>query len=74
MNVGICPLYIDAVKQLALSSSIDLTLSPRGEPLQLLAKYCDFLIGFIPEGIQSNGTNHTLNEAKKMGKKITIIS
>ena len=41
---------------------------------KLLAKYCDFLIGFIPEGIQSNGTNHTLNEAKKMGKKITIIS
>lgn len=41
---------------------------------KLLAKYCDFLIGFVPQGIQSNGTNHTLNEAKKMGKKITIIN
>ena len=41
---------------------------------KLLAKYCDCIIGFIAEGDRANGTNHTLIEAKKMGKKITIIN
>ena len=38
MYVGICPLYIDAVRQLALGSSTDLTLFPLGSPAQLLAR------------------------------------
>ena len=41
---------------------------------KLLAKYCDYVIGFIPDGQKSNGTNHTLIEAKKLGKKIVIIN
>jgi predicted Rossmann-fold nucleotide-binding protein len=41
---------------------------------KMLAKYCDIVIGFIPKGIQSNGTNNTLSEAKKFNKKVVIIS
>ena len=41
---------------------------------KLLAKYCDYVIGFIPKNESGGGTNHTLNEAKKLGKKIVIIS
>jgi hypothetical protein len=32
------------------------------------------VVGFIPEGAKSNGTRHTLSEAKKLGKKILIIN
>ena len=41
---------------------------------KMLAKYCDAFIGFIPEGIRSDGTNNTLSEAKKFNKKVVIIS
>ena len=40
----------------------------------MLAKYCDIVVGFIQEGDDSNGTNYTLKEAKKNGKKTLIIS
>ena len=40
----------------------------------MLAKYCDIVIGFIPKGVESSGTNHTIKEAKKYRKKVIIIS
>ena len=40
----------------------------------MLAKYCDIVIAFIPDQDQSNGTHHTIKEAKKFGKKVLIIS
>jgi hypothetical protein len=40
----------------------------------MLAKYCDIVIGFIPDGTKSNGTNNTISEAKKFNKKVVIIS
>ena len=40
----------------------------------MLAKYCDIVVGFIPDGESSSGTNYTLLEAKKNGKKTLIIS
>ncbi len=41
---------------------------------KMLAKYCDIVIGFIPNGIKSNGTINTITEAKKLNKKVVIIS
>jgi len=41
---------------------------------KLLAKYVDYIIAFIPEGIPSNGTMDTVKHAKKLGKKIVIIT
>ena len=41
---------------------------------KMLAKYCDIVIGFIPDGTKSNGTNNTISEAKKFNKKVVIIS
>ena len=40
----------------------------------MIAKYCDCLIAFIPKGEKSSGTEHTIKEAKKVGKKVVIIS
>jgi predicted Rossmann fold nucleotide-binding protein DprA/Smf involved in DNA uptake len=40
----------------------------------LLAKYIDYLIAFIPKGVTSNGTMDTIKHAKKLGKKIVIIT
>jgi predicted Rossmann fold nucleotide-binding protein DprA/Smf involved in DNA uptake len=39
-----------------------------------IAEYSDMVVGFIPEGANSNGTRHTLSEAEKLGKKILIIN
>ena len=40
---------------------------------KLIAKNSDFVVGFIPEGHTSNGTNSTLKYAEKMDKKTIII-
>ena len=39
-----------------------------------IAEYSDIVVGFIPEGIKSNGTMSTINHAKKINKKTLIIS
>jgi hypothetical protein len=39
----------------------------------LIAKHSDYVVGFIPEGHTSNGTNNTLTYAQKFGKKTLII-
>jgi predicted Rossmann fold nucleotide-binding protein DprA/Smf involved in DNA uptake len=41
---------------------------------KMLAKYCDIVIGFIPDGVKSSGTINTITEAKKFNKKVVIIS
>jgi len=40
----------------------------------MIAKYVDCLIVFIPEGQKSSGSEHTIREAKKLDKKVVIIS
>jgi predicted Rossmann fold nucleotide-binding protein DprA/Smf involved in DNA uptake len=40
---------------------------------KLIAKHSDYVVGFIPEGHTSNGTNNTLTYAQKFGKKTLII-
>ena len=40
----------------------------------MLAKYCDVVIAFIPNGDEARGTSHTIGEAKKFNKKVVIIS
>ena len=39
-----------------------------------IAKNSDIVIGMIPEGVTSNGTQSTLDYAKKFGKKTIIMS
>jgi predicted Rossmann fold nucleotide-binding protein DprA/Smf involved in DNA uptake len=39
-----------------------------------IAEYSDMVVGFIPEGVKSNGTRHTLGEAEKLNKKVLIIN
>ena len=41
---------------------------------KMIAKNSDIIIGFIPEGHISNGTNSTLKYAEKFGKKTLIIN
>ena len=41
---------------------------------KMLAKYVDCIIAFIPKDSKSSGTEHTIKEAKKMDKKVVIIS
>jgi len=40
---------------------------------KLIAKNSDFVVAFIPKGHISNGTNNTLEYAKKFNKKTIII-
>ena len=40
---------------------------------KIIAQASDIVVGFIPKGVDSNGTNNTLQYAKKFGKKILII-
>ena len=40
---------------------------------KIIAGTSDIVVGFIPEGIKSNGTTSTLKYAKKMNKKVIII-
>ena len=39
-----------------------------------LAKYSDMIVAFIPDGINSSGTQDTLKRAEKYGKKTIVIS
>ena len=39
-----------------------------------IARASDIVVGMIPEGITSNGTQSTLDYGKKFGKKIIIMS
>ena len=41
---------------------------------KMIAKYVDYLIAFIPEGKKASGSEHTIKEAKKLNKKVVIIS
>jgi predicted Rossmann fold nucleotide-binding protein DprA/Smf involved in DNA uptake len=41
---------------------------------KFLAKYVDYLIAFVPEGIKSSGTMHTVKQAKTFGKNVIIIT
>lgn len=39
-----------------------------------IAEYSDIVVGFIPDGVKSNGTRHTLGEAEKLDKKTLVIN
>ena len=41
---------------------------------KIIAGTSNFIVAFIPEGVQSDGTFSTLNYAKKLNKKRIIIS
>ena len=41
---------------------------------KIIAGTSDFIVAFIPEGVQSDGTFSTLNYAKKFEKKYIIIN
>jgi len=41
---------------------------------KIIAGTSDFIVAFIPKGVQSDGTFSTLNYAKKLDKKRIIIS
>ena len=41
---------------------------------KIIAGTSDFVVGFIPEGIESSGTMSTINYAKKFDKKYIIIN
>jgi predicted Rossmann fold nucleotide-binding protein DprA/Smf involved in DNA uptake len=38
-----------------------------------IAKFSDIVVGFIPEGVKSSGTESTLKYAKEFKKKIMVI-
>jgi hypothetical protein len=39
-----------------------------------IAEYCDVVVAFIPKGVESKGSMHTIREAKKRGKDTLIIN
>ena len=41
---------------------------------KIIAGTSDFIIGFIPDGVEANGTKNVIEYAKKMKKKYIIIS
>ena len=41
---------------------------------KIIANVSDMVVGFIPEGIEANGTMNTISYAKKFEKKYIIIS
>jgi len=41
---------------------------------KIIAGTCDYIVGFIPEGVEANGTMNTIDYAKKMKKNYIIIS
>ena len=41
---------------------------------KIIAGVADFVVGFIPEGVEANGTSNTLEYAKKFKKKFVVIS
>ena len=40
---------------------------------KIIAGTCDMVVGFIPEGVESNGTISTIKYAEKFDKKTIII-
>ena len=40
---------------------------------KIIANTADMVIGFIPKGVESNGTMSTIRYAEKFGKKTIII-
>ena len=40
---------------------------------KIVAQASDIVVGFIPKGVEANGTNNTLEYAQKFGKKTLII-
>ena len=40
---------------------------------KIIAGTCYFIVGFIPEGVESSGTMNTIDYAKKFEKKYVII-
>ena len=40
---------------------------------KIIAGTCDIVVGFIPKGIEANGTISTIKYAEKFGKKTIII-
>ena len=41
---------------------------------KIIAGTSDYIVGFVPEGVEANGTMNVLEYAKKMKKKYIIIS
>ena len=41
---------------------------------KIIANTSDFVVGFIPEGVEGRGTLNTIDYAKKFSKKYVIIS
>mgnify|MGYP003119170946 FL=1 len=41
---------------------------------KIIASVSDFIVAFIPEGVEARGTTNTLEYAKKLNKKRIIIS
>ena len=41
---------------------------------KIIAGTSDFIVGFIPEGVEANGTMNTIDYAKKFEKKYIIIN
>ena len=39
-----------------------------------IAEHSDIVVGFIPDGVESNGTMSTIDHAKKINKKTLIVS
>ena len=40
---------------------------------KIIAGTCDMVVGFIPKGVEANGTMSTIKYAEKFGKKTIII-
>ena len=49
-------------------------LRKKGQTNKQIAENSDVIVAFIPDGIKSNGTDSTINYAKKFNKKYVIIS
>jgi len=41
---------------------------------ELIAENCELMMAFIPSGIESKGTESAIKSAKKLGKKVIVIS
>ena len=41
---------------------------------KIIAGTADIIVGFVPEGVEANGTMNTISYAQKMKKKYIIIS
>ena len=41
---------------------------------KIIAGTCDYVVGFIPDGVEANGTMSTLKYAENFNKKTIIIS